>query len=200
MAKNKVEFGISQLHVGLYTVADDGTVTLGTPYHQKGAVSFSPQEQSNKNDFYADNIPYWSGYSGGTFEGDLEVALFDEEFKKQFLGYAELTNGGVAPVKNAIKPNVYIAFQVEGDVQSRRIILYNCSLGGIVRSYNTIEESKEPVTETLGVTCTGDNATGVGLASFTPDKAGYATLFTSPEAPQLQDESTSTNEEENSGN
>lgn len=185
---NKVEFGISQLHVGEYIVDDQGAVTLGTPYHQPGAVSFSPEEQSENNVFYADNIAYWSGYSGGSFEGDLEVAKFSDEFKKQFLGYKELTNGGLANVKNAHKPSVYVAFQVEGDAESRRIILYNCSLGVIGREYNTIEETKEPTTETLGVTCTGDNATGVSLAAFRPDDEGYATLFTAPEAPELASE------------
>jgi phi13 family phage major tail protein len=179
---NKVEFGISQLHVGTYTVAD-GVVTLGTPYHQAGAVSFSPEENSEQNTFYADNIAYWSGYSGGTIEGDLEVAMFDDAFKTQFLGYRTLTNGGLASVKNATKPNVYIAFQVEGDAESRRGILYNCSLGAITREYSTIEESKEPATETLGVTCTGDNATGVTMAVFKPEDTGYATLFTAPTAP-----------------
>ena len=180
---NKVEFGISELHVGTYNVDDQGVVTLGTPYHQPGAVSFSPEEQSENNTFYADNIAYWSGYSGGTFEGDLEVAKFSDEFKTQFLGYRALTNGGLANVKNAQKPNVYIAFQVEGDAESRRVILYNCSLGVITREFSTIEDSKEPVTETLGVTCTGDNGTGVTMASFKPDDAGYATLFTAPTAP-----------------
>lgn len=180
---NKVEFGISELHVGSYTVDDQGVVTLGTPYHQPGAVSFSPEEQSENNTFYADNIAYWSGYSGGTFEGDLEVAKFSDEFKTQFLGYRALSNGGLANVKNAQKPNVYIAFQVEGDAESRRVILYNCSLGVIGREFNTIEDTKEPTTETLGVTCTGDNATGVTMASFKPDDAGYATLFTAPTAP-----------------
>ena len=182
---NKVEFGISQLHVGTYTVDDQGVVTLGTPYHQPGAVSFSPEEQSENNTFYADNIAYWSGYSGGTFEGDLEVAKFSDEFKTQFLGYVSLTNGGLANVKNATKPNVYIAFQVEGDAESRRVILYNCSLGVIGREFATIEESKEPATETLGVTCTGDNATGVTMASFKPTDQGYSTLFTAPTAPAI---------------
>ena len=97
---NKVEFGISQLHVGTYTVSN-GTVTLGTPYHQAGAVSFSPEENSEQNTFYADNIAYWSGYSGGTIEGDLEVAMFDDDFKQNFLGYKKLTSGGLANVKNA---------------------------------------------------------------------------------------------------
>ena len=182
---NKVEFGISELHVGTYEVDDQGAVTLGTPYHQPGAVSFAPEEQSENNTFYADNIAYWSGYSGGTFEGDLTVAKFSDEFKTQFLGYKALTNGGLANVKNAAKPNVYIAFQVEGDAESRRVILYNCSLGVIGREFATIEENKEPATETLGVTCTGDNATGVTMASFKPTDTGYATLFTAPTAPVL---------------
>lgn len=181
---NKVEFGISQLHVGTYTVSGD-SVTLGTPYHQKGAVSFSPEEQSESNNFYADNIAYWSGYSGGSIEGDLEVAMYDDAFKTQFLGYKALTSGGLANVKNPTKPNVYIAFQVEGDAESRRVILYNCSLGAITREYNTIEESKEPATETLAVTCTGDNATGVTMATFKPGDAGYDTLFSAPTAPVI---------------
>ena len=181
---NKVEFGISQLHVGTYAVVD-GVVTLGTPYHQPGAVSFSPEEQSEENTFYADNTAYWSGYSGGTIEGDLEVAMFDDAFKTQFLGYRTLTNGGLANVKNPTKPNVYIAFQVEGDAESRRVILYNCSLGGITREYNTIEESKEPATETIPVTCTGDNGTGVTMAVLKPADSGYDALFTAPTAPVI---------------
>lgn len=186
---NKVEFGISQLHVGTYTVSDQGVVTLGAPYHQKGAVNFSPEEQSEVTNFYADNINYWSGYSGGSFEGDLEVAKFDDQFKKAFLGYRELANGGLANVKNANKPNVYIAFQIEGDSESRRVILYNASLGAITREYATIEEQKEPTTETLAVTVTGDNATGVSMATFKPTDAGYSTLFTNPEAPAFADDS-----------
>lgn len=185
---NKVEFGISQLHVGTYTevtTTSGTTVTLGTPYHQNGAVSFSPQVQSNKNDFYADNIVYWSGYSGGTLEGDLEVAMFDDQFKKNFLGYKALTNGGLASVKNPTKSNVYIAFQIEGDDESRRVILYNCTLGSINRNYNTIEENKEPTTETLAVTCVGDNTSGVTMAVLKPGDSGYTNLFTSPTAPVI---------------
>lgn len=180
---NKVEFGISNLYVGTYSVGTGGTVTMGTPYHQAGAVSFSPDENSEKSDFYADNVIYWSGYSGGTFEGDLEVAKFDDTFKKQYLGYLEKADGGLAVVKNAIKPNVWIAFQVEGDVEERRIIMYNCALGGISREYSTIEESKEPATETIAVTVAGDNATGISMVSYNKTTTGYSTLFTNPPAP-----------------
>lgn len=180
---NKVEFGISNLYVGTYTVGTTGTVTLGSPYHQAGAVSFSPEEQSEQNNFYADNVIYWSGYSGGSLEGDLEVAKFDDAFKTQFLGYTAKTDGGIALIKGATKPNVYIAFQVEGDAEERRIIMYNASLGGIVREYATIEENKEPATETIAVTVAGDNATGVTMVSYNKSTTGYSTLFTNPPVP-----------------
>ena len=179
---NKVEFGISNLHVGTY-VDNNGTITLGTPYHQKGAVSFSPEESSDQNTFYADNIAYYATYSGGQLEGDLEVAMFDDDFKTQFLGYVALTDGGLANVKNATKPNVYIAFQVEGDAESRRIIMYNCSLGGITREYATEEDSIEPATETINVTVAGDNASGISMVSYGQATSGYSTLFTNPPAP-----------------
>lgn len=184
MANNKVEFGISQLHVGTYTDSN-GTVTLGTPFHQAGAVSFAPEEANEKNSFYADNIEYWSGYSGGSIEGDLTVAKFDDDFKTQFLGYVTLTNGGIANVKNAVKPNVYIAFQVEGDAEARRVILYNCTLGAITREYNTIEDTKEPATESISINCTGDNTSGVTKAVLKPGDSGYDTLFTAPTAPVI---------------
>ena len=180
---NKVEFGISNLYVGTYTVGTTGSVTMGTPYHQAGAVSFSPEEQSESNQFYADNVVYWAGYTSGTFEGDLEVAKFDDTFKTQFLGYISKSDGGLGVVKNATRPNVYIAFQVEGDDKARRIIMYNCSLGGITREYSTTEESIEPATETIAVTVAGDNKTGVSMVSYNQGATGYSTLFTNPPAP-----------------
>lgn len=187
--RNKVEFGISNIYVGTYTVdATTGAVTLGTPYHQAGAVTLSLDPENESNDFYADNVKYWSGYTDNGFTGSLEVAKYDDEFKKQFLGYVELDDGGIAQQKTATKPNVYIAFQSEGDVHARRGILYNVSLGGVSREYATIEESKEPVTESMDITVTGDNATGLTMVGYTPDSDGYATLFTNPPTPQLPSE------------
>lgn len=185
---NKVLFGISNLHVGTYTettTTQGTTVTLGTPYHQRGAVSMSPTEANEKTDFYADNILYYSSFTGGTFEGEIEVAMFDDDFKKSFLGYVSLTNGAIAVKKNAIKPKVYISFEVEGDTEARRVIFYNCEFGAITRNYSTITETKEPQTETIAFTAIGDNNTGVTMATLKPADTGYSTLFTSPTAPVI---------------
>ena len=178
--KHLYETGVD--HVVLYRPNESGVYTGGVAWNGVTAINESPSG-ADSNPIYADNIKYWSGYTGGTFEGDLEVAIFDDEFKTQFLGYRELTSGGLATVKNATKPNVYVAFEFEGDKEHRKAIFYNCALGGINREYNTIEESKEPVTETLSVTVIGDNGTGVTKAVFAPTDTGYATLFTAPTAP-----------------
>lgn len=180
---NKVEFGISNLHVGTYTEGTGGAVTMGTPYHQKGAISFSPEENSERNVFYADNTEYYVTYTGGTFEGDLEVALFDDKFKTDFLGYLSKADGGIAQVKNATKPKVYVAFQVEGDDKSRRVIMYNCTFGAVTREFATTEETTEPATETIAVSVSGNNTNGVSMVSYLEGVTGYSTLFTNPPAP-----------------
>ena len=183
MAKNKVLFGFSDLYIGTYEVGTGGTVTLGTPYHQAGAVGFSPEMSDDRNDFWADNISYYSNFSDAPIEGDLEVAMFDDAFKTQFLGYRALADGGLALVKGATKPNVYIAFEIQGDQEARRVIFYNGTLGNISRAYATIEETAEPQTATLPTSFAGDNATGVKMAVYKPGDSGYDTLFTAPSAP-----------------
>lgn len=189
MAENKVLFGFSNLYIGTYETASDGTVTLGVPYKQAGAVGFSPEPQGDKNDFYADNVPYFTSFSGGTREGDLEVAKFDDDFKEQFLGYARTADGGLAELKNAVKPNIYVMFQLDGDAEKEKIIMYNGSLGSITREYTTLEDSVEPVTETIPTSFSGDNATGITVVTYKPDDAGYDTLFTNPPTPALASES-----------
>ena len=182
---NKVYFGFSDLYIGTYTVNSSGVVTMGTPYHQKGAVGFSPEENTDRSDFYADNIPYYTSYASGTYEGDLEVAKFDDEFRTKFLGYVTLDDGGLAQIKGATKPNIYLMFEIQGDIQARRVIFYNGTLGSIVRAYSTLEDATEPVTETLAVTFTGDNGTGITKVTYNKGDTGYANLFTSPPAPAL---------------
>jgi hypothetical protein len=130
-------------------------------------------------------VKYWSGFSDNGFSGSIEVAKFDTDFKTQFLGYQTLTDGGVAAIKGSTKPNVAIMFEVAGDVENRRVIMYNCALGAITREFSTIEESKEPVTESIDITVTGDNGTGITMVSYKPADTGYATLFTNPPVPEL---------------
>ena len=182
---NKVLFGVSNLHVGLYNVADDGTVTLGTPMHIPGTVNISLDAESEENKFYADNTTYYSSYSDNGFSGEIENALFPDNFKTQFMNYVALDNGGIAQIKGMQNKPVYIMFQSEGDTEARRGIFYNVALGQITREYATTEDSVEPGTATLPFTVSGDNKTGIVRASYAPASSAYNTLFTAPPVPAL---------------
>lgn len=188
--ENKVLFGFSDVYIGTYSVNDEtGEVTLGTPYHQSGAVGFSPEGQGSNYTFHADNVAYYTTYTSGSYEGDLVVARFDDAFRQQFLGEVLLDDGGVAEVKNARKPSIYMAYEIQGDKGPERVIWYNGSLGSINREMATIEDEVEVQTEAIGITFTGDNGTGITKAAYGSDRAGFATLFSNPPVPNLPQES-----------
>ena len=179
---NIVEFGLSQIHMGLFT--DNGTtVTMGTPMALNGAKNLSVEVDENENTFYADNRKYWTVYEDHGVSGELEVAKFTDAIKKEFFGYLETAQGGLAMISGATKPKVYLAFEFKGDAQKRRGILYNVSLGSISRAYSTTEENTEPTTEKCSFTSTGDVHTSIVLEVLSEGASGYATLFTNPAAP-----------------
>lgn len=185
MAKDKVRFGLSNIHIGTYTVGDNGTVTLGESVAQEGAVNLTLDPESEENVFYADNVRYYVTNQDNGFSGSMEVAKFDDAIKTAFLGYVALDGGGIAHVKGASKPKVYIAAQAEGDAQGRRFILYNVTLGQIQFEAATTEDTVEPATETIDITVTGDNKTGITMAEYPKDATAYNTLFTNPPVPAL---------------
>lgn len=182
--QNKVEFGVSNVHIGTYTEGSSG-VTFGTAIALPGATGLTLEPQSDEQTFYADNVKYWSAFSDNGFTGSLTVARFTDEIKKAFLGYVELADGGLGKEKNAIKPKVFISFQAEGDQESRRVVLYNVSLGEINREYNTTEENTEPVTESIDISVVGMNTGDLRLtmAVYPSDAPGYANALTAPTVP-----------------
>lgn len=185
MAKNKVVFGVSNLHFCTYDVDQNGDVTLGKPMHIPGTVNISMDSDSEENKFYADNVVYWAGYSDNGYSGEIENALFDDDFKTTFLNYVELDDGGIAQIKGMQNKAVAMMFQIEGDVEARRGILYNVSLGHITREYATVEDSIEPQTATLSFTASGDNGTGIIRVAYGEDSAVYNTIFATPPVPAL---------------
>ena len=189
MAENKVQFGVSKLHFGTYSVSDLGVVTLGAPFHLPGTVSITLDAESEENKFFADDVVYWAGYSDNGYSGEITNALFTDEFKTKFMNYITLDDGGIAQIKGMQNKAVYMMFESNGDKEKRRGILYNVSLGQISREYSTTEDSVEPQTATLAFTVNGDAGTGIIRVGYKPANAAYDTLFTNPPVPVLPDQS-----------
>lgn len=181
----KVEFGLSNVHVGTYEVGEGGAVTLGKAMKVPGAVGLTLEEESENYKFYADDGVYYSQYSNAAETGELTMAVFPDEFKTQFLGYVTTEDGGTAKVNGAKKKNVYIVFEGQTDEKRRRHILYNVALGSITREYKTVEDQPEVMNDVLGITVVGDSKTGIVKATYNEGAAGYDNLITQPTAPAL---------------
>lgn len=187
--KNKVEFGTKLFHIGTYDVdSATGEVTLGAPMHVPGMRALTLEAELEESKFFADDVVYYSQYNDNGLTGELGMALFPDEFKTAFLNYANTADGGVAQVKGKGGKSVYIAFQGSGDKNNRRHIMYNVSLGAISREHKTIEESVEVEEETLPITVTGDNNSGIMKITYSEGDAGYESLFTAPVIPELAEE------------
>lgn len=150
---NKVKFGLSNCYYAKITVGTGGTITYGTPVAMKGAVSLDLSASSEATNFAADNIyNYYTTGGASNLSGDLEMALIDDNFKKDILGYAEDQNGALYMAGNATPSAFALLFQFEGDANAVRHVLYNCTASAPSLNSETTAETKEPVTDTITIT------------------------------------------------
>lgn len=151
MANNKVKFGLSNVVMAVITEGTGGSITYGTPIAVPGAVNLSLEPQGDTNNFFADNYIYFSATANQGYEGDLEIAMIPDEIRTAIMGETVDSNGAYIETSNDTFKNFAFGFQIEGDVKARRFWYYNCSLTRPTNAGATIEESKEPQTDTLTI-------------------------------------------------
>lgn len=177
---NKVKFGLSNVHIAKITEAD-GEITYGTPFAMPGAVSLTAEPEGETTPFYADNIQYYVAVANNGYTGDLEIAMTPKEFLTQILGQEEDTNGALFESSDDVNARFALMGEIEGDVKKRRFIYYDCTAARPSAEMNTVEDTKEPQTDTISITMTPRSSDKVIKAVIEPNETNqdvYDTFFT----------------------
>ena len=173
---NKVKYGLKNVHYAVIT-ENNGEITYKTPKSIPGAVNLTLSPRGERTDFYADDMLYYTSATNDGYEGDLEVALFPDEFKKDVLGFKEDDNGVLFEDANAVPKQFALLFEFTGDKNAIRHVLYNVtasrpSLGGTTKG-----ASIEVQTETMNITAAPALDTGLVKAKVEPGQAQYNTWY-----------------------
>lgn len=133
-----------------------------------GAVSISFEQQGELTPFWADGIKYYVSASNGGYEGDLEVAMIPDQFRKDVLGEVEDKNKVLFENANVNAVEFALGFQIDGDKIPTLFWFYNCTATRPSVESSTTEDTKEPTTDTLTVSC-ASTEDGTVRAKTTPD-------------------------------
>lgn len=175
---NKVKFNIKNVHYAVKT--EEG---YATPVAIPGAVSISLEPQGEHEPFYADGIEYYIASSNSGYEGDLEVALIPDQFRKDVLKEVEdenkvlIENTDVEPAKFAL------GFDIDGNEKTTKFWFFNCTATRPGTNAQTNEGSKNPITDTITISAVPDadgNVRAKTTANTTEDILAnwYKTVYT----------------------
>lgn len=178
--KNKVKFGLSNVHVAKITKGEGGTITYGTPFKIPGAVNLSLDAEGDNEPFYADNVKYYESYANNGYSGELEIAKLPDEFLKEILGQTIDSVGGVLETINDVISPFAFMYQIEGDETGTRFCYYNTTVSRPSTEASTTEDTKTPNTDTLSITTSAREDNGqvrYKLALSDTNKTEYDAFF-----------------------
>ena len=180
MSENKVKFGLSNVYIAKITETD-GEITYGTPFAMPGARSLTADPEGETTPFYADNIKYYIAVANNGYTGDLEIAMTPKEFLTQILGQEEDTNGALFESADDVTARFALMGEIDGDVKKRRFVYFDCTATRPSAEMNTVEESKEPQTDTVSITMSPRSTDRAIKAVIEPSEENqevYNTFFT----------------------
>lgn len=140
-----------------------------TPVAMPGSVSLSLEQQGEVNKFYADGLIYYQAAANNGYEGDLELALIPESFREDVLNEEKDDKGVLFENSNKTGSEFAFGFQIDTDENPILFWFFNCTATRPSVEASTKEDTIEPETDTLTISCA-------------PDDDGYVRAKTTDEA------------------
>lgn len=174
----KVKYNLKNVYIAPRTETG-GVVTFETPIACPGAKSISLEAQGEISKFYADGVVYWQVASNNGYEGDLEMALISDEIRKQILSEVEDTKKVIFENATALPKTFALLFEISTDEKGYRFCFYNCTATRPSTESETTEDTIEPGTETMTISCAPESD-GIVRARTTQetDETVYNSWFT----------------------
>jgi phi13 family phage major tail protein len=170
MPENKVVFGLKNAHYSVVTENADGTYTYATPVALKGSTELALDPKGDTNDFYADDVLYYTTVSNQGYEAKLTIANISREFRIDVLGETLDATDSVLTENSNNKPNkIAFMFEFDGDIKATRHVLYNCTVTRPGFSSATKTETAEPQTQELTLVAAPRSYDGIVKRSTTSD-------------------------------
>ena len=181
---DKVKFGIKNVHVFPITaMSDQGVPTYGNVINIPGTTQLSLDKQGDTNDFYADNIKYYTSVANNGYSGNLTVAVIPDEFRKKILGYLEDAKNVL--VEEMAEPTHFaMTFEEDGDQTGTKFVLYNGTATRPNLDKSTTTETKDPSTQQLDVSFAPlTNGRVMAMTTANTDATVLAAWHTAPYIP-----------------
>ena len=182
---DKVKFGIKNVHVFPIESEVGGVPTYGNVIDIPGTVSLSLDKQGDTNDFYADNIKYYTSVANNGYSGSLEVAIIPDDFRTKILKY--LTDTKDVLVEDIAEPKHFaMTFEEDGDQTGTKFVLYNGTASRPSLNKSTTTDTKEPSTQTLDISF-APLASGrvMAMTTASTDSTVLAAWHTAPYIPVI---------------
>lgn len=152
MSKNKVTFGLRNVHIAFVDTESETQPAWAKPIKIPGAVNFTPSPEGDTNTFYADDEPYFVVSSNDGYTGDLEMANFPDEVLAEALGWEIDDNGMLVEVADGKPKKFALMGEVQGDARNRRFVYYDVQANRPSNEKATKTETTDPQTKTMPVT------------------------------------------------
>lgn len=147
-AENKVQFNLKNVHYAVLTIAE-GKPAWAATVKVPGAVNLKLSPQGEVSPFHADGIVYYQSIANNGYSGDLEMARFPEQMRRDVWGNEETETDFVEIENSNVEPKAFaLLFQIDGDKTGEYYLLYNCSGTRPTITAATNTNTKTPQTET----------------------------------------------------